>query len=179
MLRCLLALMMLLTLAPLARAETKLFTSSPLLQAVEAGNVLAAQAALMGSNIDVNETVRDGLSLLMFSAKKGNADMVRLLVSRGANTQRTDNLGNTALIYATMSNSLDTLDELLKAGAQPNIANRQGTTPLMIAAQQNDVEMVKHLLKAGADPDQADYGGKTARDWATESRNRSIQALLR
>ena len=110
--------------------------------------------------IDVNYTDSEsGMTLLLCSCLSGNADLVRLLLERGANCKATTTLDHlTALHLATYacctvkSASLGVLDLLACRGVSMNAVDRHGNTPLAIAALYGKTHVLNLLLQYGADP---------------------------
>jgi len=87
----------------------------------------------------------------MAAAKRnGNADLVRLLLEKGAEVKTP---GDTTLIQAAQSGDLEIMRLLIENGANVNcISPRLGDTPLMYAAASDNVEAVRLLLAKGANP---------------------------
>ncbi len=59
-----------------------------------------------------------------------------------------------------------------------NIRNGYDQTLLMISVQKGNLYLAEYLLSAGCDPSLTDYYGKTALDYAVESGNEDMIALL-
>ena len=68
------------------------------------------------------------LTLLMWAAGYGNADAVRLLVSRGAGFDLTDDRGKTALMIAAENGHADVVSLLVDSGADADIRDKDGRT---------------------------------------------------
>ena len=109
----------------------------------------------MLDNIDFDRTV------LMIAAKSGHADIVRALLSAGANPNIVSHriideldhyytLGGTALIEATRSNHLNIVEILLSSGADPNKVGHGTATPLFYAAKNRNIEIINLLLNSAA-----------------------------
>jgi len=160
-----------------AGAEVSLFGAPPLVTAVTKNDVAGVRAALIAQP-NTNYTVGAGKTLLMVAAENGNAEIAKLLIESRANPNAQDRIGNTPLIYGVTSDNVAVIDVLIAGGARLNDANKQGLTPLMEAARAGKSVFVQHLLDAGAKASQTDYTGRTALDWAQDSRNRSTIALL-
>ena len=92
-----------------------------------------------------------GMTPLLFAARAGDADSVRLLVEAGAspNERRAD--GASALIMAAYSGRTQAAIALLDKGADPNDAEI-GYAPLHAAVLKSDVALVNALLARGANP---------------------------
>jgi ankyrin repeat protein len=119
-------------------------------EAVRAGDLAGAQAAL-DQGADPNATY--STSPLIVAAAGGNAEMVRLLLQRGADPNLDSEQGSPVLFRAAQYGHSEVVSLLLEAGADPN-ATARGKTPLMAGAQ--NPEIVRKLLVAGADPDLSD-----------------------
>lgn len=88
------------------------------------------------------------------AAVEGYGDMVRLLLSRGADVDQPDCMGYTPLHLAATNNLAEMVELLLAHGAQVNSRNEYGLTPLAeargsVAAKVlgHDVSRVVHLLQ--------------------------------
>lgn len=67
-----------------------------------------------------------GMTALIWASMYGEVDLIKYLLSLGADINKQDNVGNTALITAAQLNRVDAVLELLKNKANPNIENNQG-----------------------------------------------------
>ena len=66
---------------------------------------------------------------LFEAAQNGNIETLKKLISRGADINRKDRLGNTALHYAVVSDNFEIVKYLIEAGASILIRDRKGRTP--------------------------------------------------
>ena len=127
---------------------------------------IAVVESWLGSGGDPNAMCSGayhGWSLLRWAASCGKAEIMSLLLSRGAEIDATDPEGRTALYqllnYWTMHKSLPALRLLLSNGADVNLAIRQGNrglsgrSPIFHAAGEARADCVRMLLRAGADPE--------------------------
>lgn len=65
----------------------------------------------------------------------------------------------------------DIIDALLEAGADVHAKTNSGMTPLIFAQSiDNDDLVVDKLIKAGVNPNERDVEGKTAEDYASDTR---------
>jgi hypothetical protein len=120
-----------------------------------------------------------GVPLLNLCARKGNPEILKLLIQAGAQLNlQADDRGTSALSESVMSKQYDMVNELIKAGADLNVKSKDGQTALVVAAGSSDEKMVEILLKAGADPDIPDSLGASARKYASLFRNSVILNLF-
>ena len=134
--------------------------------AAEDGDLGRVQAALAaGARIDI--AAKGGWEALMYAVNRGDPAIVQLLIQRGANpNRREDMLGSRSV-------------EPCAADDSRGVVSTDGRTPLMTAAVWGYTEIVRVLLDAGADPLLHDAEGKTARDWAEWANKPETAALLR
>ncbi len=139
-----------------------------LLFAARAGDVASAKQ-LVDAGADVNEADAWGVSATTMAAHAGFADVVELLLDRGANPNVTTP-GFTALHAAIMRRHLGMVAALLSHGADANAAVQAwtptrrssrdynfapelvGATPYWLAARFNQPDVMRLLLKHGVNP---------------------------
>jgi len=125
------------------------------------------------TNVEIR-TVKDE-SPLMMAALKGHLDLVKKLIARDADVNKT---GWTPLHYAATNGHLEIMQLLLDENAYIDAESPNGTTPLMMAAQYGPATAVKLLLDAGADPTLKNQLGLTAIDFANRvSREDSAELI--
>src|SRR5262245_19121384 len=101
---------------------------------------------------ELNYTVlRGGSTALLFGARSGDVESIRLLLAAGADAN--DALPNemSALVLPAHSGNGAAARLLLSKGANPN-ADGIGYTALHAAVLRPDLDLVKDLLAHGADP---------------------------
>lgn len=113
-----------------------------------AGDLDALHQALpAGKQADPETLIRP----LYFAARRGQADMVAFLISRGAPANAMTNVGS-ALQIAARGNHTDIVAMLLDAGADPNLfGGDEGKTPLHDAAERGAIDAARLLVEHGAD----------------------------
>jgi ankyrin repeat protein len=101
---------------------------------------------------ELNYTVlRGGSTPLLFAARSGDADSVRLLAAAGADVNEALPNGMSALVLAAHSGQGEAGRALLENGADPNSAGI-GYTALHAAVLRGDLSLVQNLLRHGAKP---------------------------
>lgn len=102
---------------------------------------------ILEAGIPIDVVDSEGRTALLFSVieakrKTIRAEAIRILVSRGADVNLADNLGNTPLIKATQFEQIDVVKRLLEHGADRNVRGYLGKTPLEIAEERGYDELV-------------------------------------
>jgi ankyrin repeat protein len=107
---------------------------------------------LLDRGADVNISARSGRTALIVAAfTNPSAEVVRLLLRKGAKVGVMDQRHVTPMNAATFGNDTETVRLLLEAGADINTPDTFiGLTPLMNAAGNRNVAAVKLLLAKGA-----------------------------
>ena len=108
----------------------------------------------LGTGNAFEETVmlpHRGSTPLLFAARYGRIDSVRLLLDAGADVNETAPNGESALVMASFSGQGRFAAFLLERGANLNAA-AAGYTALHTAVSRGDLELVKALCAHGADP---------------------------
>ena len=125
------------------------------------------------TNVEIR-TVKDE-SPVMIAALKGHLELVKKLIARGADVNKT---GWAPLHYAATGGHLAIMQLLLDENAYIDAESPNGTTPLMMAAHYGTPAAVKLLLEAGADPSLKNQLGLTAIDFATRAhREDSVEMI--
>ena len=141
---------------------------------------VAAVRALIASGEDINAAQGDGMTALHWAARRGETDMVRMLLAAGANVRATTRLGNyTPLLLASEAGHAAGIEALIAAGADPKGTTAAGVTPLMLASASGQVEAVKILIARGADVNAAEPNrGETALMFAAANRRSDVVRAL-
>ncbi|MEJ1964151.1 MAG: ankyrin repeat domain-containing protein [Gammaproteobacteria bacterium] len=151
-----------------------------LMAVARTGNVEAAKLLLQhGANVNARETWGQQ-SALMWAASQKHPEMIRLLVSKGADVNahgvvrdwdrkvtaegRPKDMnrgGFTPMLYAAREGCVECVRELLKGKADIDLADPHGTSPLVLALMNMKFDTAKFLIENGANISLWDYYGQT------------------
>ena len=157
-------------------------------------NDLGKMIAFLDNGLDANATLEgDGTSVLMKASNSADVEMVKMLLSRGADINYTNKYGWTALLKALDNREhwMAVTPVLIKSGADVNATLKSnGYTPLWKAigkiSKNRDaaVEIIKLLLSKGADVNapyiskDARYSGETPLMSASQKGSTDVVKLL-
>jgi ankyrin repeat protein len=110
----------------------------------------AARILLRTDGGDVNAQNENGETGLMRATDLGDVELVKSLLTRGTDVNRSDVLGNTAAVFAYQKNHTE-IQALLKSTGNVRSARPTQNALLRAAIEKKDQAKVKELLKAGAD----------------------------
>jgi ankyrin repeat protein len=132
-----------------------------------------------GANVNAIEQW-GGQTALMWAASRSQPEMVKLLVSRGADVNARGVIRNwdrkvtaegrpkdmhrggfTPLLYAAREGCVACIDALLKGKADIDLEDPHGTTPLVLALMNMKFDAAKFLIESGADIHIWDYYGQS------------------
>jgi len=137
---------------------------TPLMQASFVGNALALEILLAtGRAGDVNATDADNETALLKAAWKGHAEIIRLLLSKGADPSIATKTKWTPLMFAARDGHRNTVSVLLRSGKAGSVdaGDRKGVTALRKAVVAGHTSIVRALLVAGARIDAHEPDGQT------------------
>jgi uncharacterized protein len=153
---------------------------TPLMAVARSGHVDAAKR-LLEAGADVNAKEQFGeQTALMWAAAQSQAEMVKLLASKGADLNARGVIrqwerkviteprpkdmnkgGFTPLLYAAREGCVECARHLIAAGADPDLEDPDRVTPLNMALLNLHFEFAAFMIKAGADTDKWDLYGRS------------------
>ncbi len=148
---------------------------SALMAAIQDGSAKVANLLVSLEQVDVNALNRTDESALMLASLKGQEDLARKLIARGADVNKT---GWTPLHYAASGGHVGIMRLLFEHHAYVDPESPNGTTPLMMAAQYGNAAAVKLLLDEGAVPTARNRIGLSALDFARLGQRPDAERLL-
>ena len=132
---------------------TKPATVSKITSACEAGDLATVNVLLMKYPKLIDITNKDGYNPLHCACLKGKKDIVKFLLDKGADINKSSVTGayDSALDLAAGSGQKEVVELLISRGADINAKNNLGSTPIGSAAVNGDRDIVELLLDKGAD----------------------------
>ena len=121
-----------------------------------------------------------GITPFLLAASDGHVEMMRLLITLGADPQDRDADGAGAVLYATRSRTLEAVRILVELGIDVNVAPPDRPTALHRAIRFGEDEMVEYLAAHGADFAARDHNGRTPLEEAEfEAPTHTIELMRR
>jgi ankyrin repeat protein len=137
------------------RSDAESVRPDSLLAAAFAGNLEMVRGLLDADPASAKSRLRSrdgtGMTALHLATWGGHAEVVRLLLARGADVNARDGGGNTPIALAARWGQPELMDILLAAGADASMRDDQGRTLLHHAAQYGHIEVMQSLLRHGFD----------------------------
>ena len=150
----------------------------PLVDAVRRGDH-AAVSTLLRNKALANQAAADGTTALHFAVEANDVELVRMLVTAGADVKAANRYGLRPMTLAAVNGSEPVISLLLTGGADPNTVTEAGEPVVMTAARTGNVDALKRIIAAGADVNARErWFGETAVMWAAaENHAAAVRAL--
>jgi len=133
----------------------------PFVKAAQEDDLEALTALIAGMDVNLRDH-RSDTTALEHAVRNANREMVQLLLSAGADVNKTNDSGETVLMMLDDDATSDLIWDLVNAGANVNRKDKFGTTALMEVAASNNMDALKTLLDAGAEANAKNEEGQTA-----------------
>ena len=118
--------------------------------------------------------------VLDWAARKGHAEVVKVLINFTADPNAPDKDGNTPIHFAAMEGHLDVVKALIAFVYPPNVKNKLGKTPIYYASMNGYAEIVKILSEFTEYPNEPDRHGNTPIHFAAiEGHSEVVKVLAR
>jgi hypothetical protein len=160
-----------------AAISSRLLAASPVLASTRAEGGATRQAAKEYYLSEIEHYLYAGDTALHVAAAGYRPEIIRLLLSRGADVGARNRRGARPLHYAVDGipgsrnwnprAQAESVTCLIEAGADPNAGDKSGVTPLHRAVRTRCAAAVKALLDGGADPQRKNRNGSTPMQLAT------------
>lgn len=125
------------------------------LRACRFGLQTAVSRMLDSEDIDIDAATHIGTTALIRAASSGQVDLVKLLISRGADPTKANWYGS-ALHCAAEAGKCESMRVLIDSGMKIDLRDTFGRTPLHCASYQRHTLAIELLLDMGADPNARD-----------------------
>lgn len=146
-----------------------------LMLAIRDGSPKVAEQLLAAPGVRIDATNAADETALMLAALRGQTEMMRALIERGAAVNRP---GWTPLHYAASSSEPAAVGLLLDRGADIEAPSPNHTTPLMMAARYGALDAADLLLRRGARAAARNDAGLDAADFAKAAARDELAARL-
>lgn len=143
--------------------------------ALQRGSLQAAEVLADWPRTNIEWRSPKDESALMMASLKGDTELARKLIARGADVNKT---GWAPLHYAATGGHVQIIQMLLDESAYIDAESPNKTTPLMMAAYYGTPEAVKLLLEAGADATLRNQQGLSAFDFAERGHRKEAAELI-
>ncbi len=132
-----------------------------------------------GSNINWQDSRMEGVTALHEASRKGNIEIVRYLLQKGADIHLKNYNGLSPLHIAAYCGENEIVRTLIAAGADVNAKAKDNITPLHTAASMGHADIVEFLINSGAEAHaKSSKDGSTPEDFATREGHQDVSELL-
>jgi ankyrin repeat protein len=156
--------------------ETPLYWAASRGGSAETARLILDKGARFGPLAD--ESRHRSRTPLHEAALRGDLELIKVLLARGADAGASDADGKTVFMEAVGSGNLDLVKLLIQKGVRINDSNKTGRTSLMAAVTANHKAIVEFLIESGMALSAKDNNGDTALHIAAQRGLGEIVELL-
>lgn len=138
------------------------------------GSIISTRVLLV-MNTDINGA---GCYNTPLMAASHNPEMIKFLLTKGADVHLSNRWGLSALHQARGRQSVEVASLLIKASAEIDTPDRHGKTPIFHAIQNKDKKLVQFLIQQGANVSHQDHQGNTPLHLVASQMKELIQSLI-
>jgi len=142
----------------------------------DAVNAIIAAASNLG--VEMRKTDADGRTAIHYAAMGGSIPVMKLLLEKGAQLNSVDSKRRSPLFLAALHKQNEAFDFLLGQGGKIGQQAMGGMTIAMIGAFSGNVHVLKAAVEKGVRLDTKDHNGKTAVEYAKQSKNAEVIQYL-
>ncbi|XP_067668165.1 putative ankyrin repeat protein RF_0381 [Haliotis asinina] len=111
---------------------------------------------------DIDKPGKDGMTPVMWAARRGHKEILDLLVKKGADLQLVDVVRDNILHWACRGGNISMVKHIMSVSAVDiNTKGRDGRTPLMYAALNGQNKIFQLLVSKGGLPSQVENDGNS------------------
>ena len=125
------------------------------------GNLINVQKLSKENKTLIDREDDNGFKPLHLATGESRVEIVKYLISAGADVNAKGPYGWTSLHMAAGMNSSEMVAMLIAAAADPNLKMELGNTPLHSAAYRGSIDIADQLIKAGSSVNETDNEGNT------------------
>jgi ankyrin repeat protein/L-ascorbate metabolism protein UlaG (beta-lactamase superfamily) len=130
-------------------------------EAVRKGDLGAVDSVLATDLESLELPTHSGNTPLLLAAWHGHSDIIKFLLSKGADLSARNEREGTALHYAALYGHQEVLDLLVAGGAAIEARDDGGFTPMTWACYAGHTDLVERLISLGADLENRSISGMT------------------
>ncbi|WAR05193.1 SECG-like protein [Mya arenaria] len=120
---------------------------APIIIASAYGNEEIVKMLLDHPAVDVNLKIRGGDTAIHNAAREGHSDVLKVLISKGANFDDQDEVGDTPLLLAAKHDFVHVVNELLLQGADIKARNHDGCDVWYYAIENDSTTLIQSLME--------------------------------
>ncbi len=157
---------------------SQVYSQSDIFDASRKGQLNEVMSIYLKNPDVINLNNAEGYSPLILACYHGNEEVVKFLVDKVSDINKSSNYGTT-LMAAVVKGNLNIIEMLLTNKADPDIADVNGTTAMHYAVMFKNYAAVKLLIEANADLKIQDNRGQSALDYAAIYNDKKLNNLLK